>query len=150
MTKNNKTQQPAAGKELTAGKELSLDQTISLNSALSSKGLKAKNVSGENYLRIINLKTLMRNELKKLDGVHQQLAAEFEMEPVGPGQYRNVDKEKQAGFLKRVMEVDKSWKSPELQLNFIPEKELRDFCHDQDVEIESILFEYLLLEEVKK
>jgi hypothetical protein len=147
--KNNKAQQQQQAEQ--TGKNLTLDQAISLNAALSSKGLKAKHLSGGNYLQIIKLKTLLRNELKALDEVHQKLAIDCGVEQIGPTQYRAADKEKQSLFTRKMREINKKWQSPQVTLNFIPESELKEFCFEQDVEAESILFEYLLKsEEVTK
>lgn len=34
----------------------------------------------------------------------------------------------------------------ELDLNFIPENELKEYCKEQDTGVEAVLFEYLLKE----
>lgn len=140
MAKHNSN----ASKSDTA-ERLCLDDAVILNNALSSKGLKAKHVGGENYIRIINLKTGLRNALKTMDEACRDIADEFGMEQVGPGQYvhPSQDKSKQAAFSKKIVEVSRSWKSPGLDLHFVPQGELKEFCKEQDIEVEAILFEFL-------
>lgn len=133
-------------------KKLPLEETIAFNNALSQKGLKAKHVSGENYVKVLNLKTALRNALKVIEEGYTELAEEFGMTQVGPGQYTHPkqDKDAQLSFSKKVNDMGKKWRSPAIELNFIPEEELKEFCKEQDVDVSAILFEYLLKPEEKK
>ena len=122
--------------------KLNRDQSLELNFSLSQKGLKAKHVSGENYVKLLNIKTKLKNELNTLADGEKDLCEEF-------GGYQSdsgfviEDKDKRKEFLKKVSEVQKAF-SIELELNFVPENELKDYCKEQDTAIEAVLFEYLL------
>jgi hypothetical protein len=118
------------------------DQAVELNYALSQKGLKTKHISGDNFIRLLNIKTILKNSINALSESEQELAEEF-------GAIQNEygffieDKDKQKEFSKNLRDKQKAY-SIELELNFVPESELKEYCKEQDTSVEAVLFEYLL------
>lgn len=118
------------------------EQAVELNNALSQKGLKTKHVSGENFIKLLNVKTKLKNSLNELGEAEQHLAEEFGAIQTQAGFFIE-DKDKQKEFSKNLRDKQKAY-SIELELNFVPENELKEYCKDQDTAIEAVIFEYLL------
>jgi len=122
--------------------KLNRTQASELNAALDQKGLKTKHVSGENYIKLLNTKKHLKNNLTTLAEGETELIKEFGGYQDGNG-FVFEDKVKKKEFLEKMVEIQKAF-SIELDLNFIPENELKEYCKEQDTAIEAILFEYLL------
>lgn len=133
---------------------LNRTQSIELHNALSQKGLKAKHISGENFIKLINLKSLLKNKLSELQEAEEALAEEegatqtqfgYLIDPKVTEQgLVSGNPEKNAEFVKSMREKQKAFKV-ECELHFVPQKELEEYCKEQDTEITATLFEYLLL-----
>jgi len=123
--------------------KLNRQQAVELNTALSQKGLKARHVSGVNYIKLINAKIALKNSLSVLSELENDVAEDFGASQQGAAFYLE-DKEKIKEFTKNLREKQKAYLI-ELELNFIPENELKEFTKEQDTEIEAVLFEYLLI-----
>lgn len=121
---------------------LNRTQAIELNNALSQKGLKAKDVSGDNFIKLINGKNKLKNSLEALSEAEQELAIEFDAVQT-PSGFVIEDNERQKEFVKNLREKQKAY-SVDIELNFIPENELRAYCKEQDTAVTAVLFEYLL------
>lgn len=121
---------------------LKRDQAVELNNALSQKGLKTKHVSGDNFIKLLNIKTALKNSINALAEAEQVLAEEFGATQNEYGFFIE-DKDKQREFAKNLRDKQKSY-SIEIELNFIPESELKEYCKEQDTAVEAVLFEYLL------
>lgn len=121
---------------------LNRTQAIELNNALSQKGLKAKDVSGDNFIKLINGKNKLKNSLEALSEAEQELAIEFDAVQT-PSGFVIEDNERQKEFVKNLREKQKAY-SVDIELNFIPENELRAYCKEQDTSVTAVLFEYLL------
>lgn len=122
--------------------KLDRNQAQELHISLSQKGLKTKHVSGENYIKLLNIKTALKNSINTLSEAEQELAIEFDATQTPQGFFID-DKDKQKEFVKNLREKQKAF-SIELELNFIPENELKEYCKEQDTGVEAVLFEYLL------
>jgi len=122
--------------------KLNRDQSIELNEALSQKGLKTKHVSGDSYIKLLNVKTKLKNEITVLAEAEKELAEEFGAVQTQSGFFIE-DKDKQKEFVKNLRDKQKAF-SIELDLNFVPEAELKEYAKEQDTAIEAVLFEYLL------
>lgn len=122
--------------------KLNRTQAIELHSALSQKGLKAKHISGDNFIKLLNIKTRLKNSLQSLSEAEAELAEEF-------GAIQNElgffveDKDKNKEFVKNLRDKQKHY-SVEIDLNFIAEQELKEYSKEQDTAVEAVLFEYLL------
>lgn len=121
---------------------LNRTKAVELHSALSQKGLKTRHISGENYIKLLNIKTKLKNELNILAEAEQELALEFDAIQDVNGFYIE-DSDKRKEFEKNLREKQKAF-SIDLDLNFVSENELKDYCKEQDTAIEAVLFEYLL------
>lgn len=123
--------------------KLNKAQAFEFNTALSQQNLKAKHVSGENYLKIMSVKTLLKNKLTEVGEAEKSLALEFDATQVTEVGFQIDDKDQRKEFFTKLAELHKAF-SIELDLNFMPEKELKEFCKEQDTAFAAILFEYLL------
>jgi len=122
--------------------KLNRQKAIELNSSLNEKGLKCKHVSGENYLKLMSQKALLKNSLNALGELEQDLAVEFDAVQTENGFFIE-DKDKRKEFATNLRDKQNAY-SVELDLNFIPENELREYCKEQDTSVSAVLFEYLL------
>lgn len=125
--------------------KLNRSQAIELHNALAQKGLKAKHISGGDFIKLLNIKTDLKNSLNTLSEAEAQLADEFGAIQNELGYYVE-DKDKNKDFIKNLKEKQKHYEI-ELELNFISQMELKDYCKEQDTAIEAVLFEYLMKKE---
>jgi hypothetical protein len=126
-------------------KTLDRKSVVEIHDALSSKGLKTKNISGENYVKLLNLKIKLKNSLEPLIESEHELAVEIGLIPNGqmfmaPEGRNDLITE----FQNKLRDIYKNFSVEVEHLNFIPENELKEYCKDQDTSVEAVLFEYLL------
>lgn len=122
--------------------KLNRDQAMELNAGLSQQGLKTKHVSGENFLKVVGAKTKLKNSLNELGEAEKLLGEEYDAVN-NNGNWFVEDKDKRKEFMKNLREKQKAYYI-ELDLNFIPENELKEYCKEQDTLVTAVLFEYLL------
>jgi hypothetical protein len=121
------------------------EQALELNGALNSKDLKVKHVSGENYLKILKLKTKLKNELELLGTSEVELAKEFNADITPTGiQFKTPEDGKE--FLAKRKEIFDKW-DIEVELNFLPQAELLEYVKEQDTAVAAVLYEYLRKQE---
>lgn len=127
---------------------LNRKQVLELNDALSSKGLKTKHVSGENYIKVLNLKIKLKNCILPIAQAEKDLAEEMGL--IFDGQFFSAPPDKKEiinEFQKKITEIHKAFSVDVEFLNFIPIGEMKLYCNEQDTSVEATLFEYLLLEQ---
>ena len=118
------------------------EQAVELNTALNSKDLKVKHVSGDNYLKILKLKTKLKNELELLGTSEVELAKEFNADITPTGiQFKTPEDGKE--FLAKRKEIFDEW-DIEVELNFLPQAELLEYVKEQDTAVAAVLYEYLI------
>lgn len=117
-----------------------------LNTALNVSGLKAKHISGENWITLINLKKKLKNEVDDV-AIKESAAADEAGYSLLNGQLIPKDGEQQnnALFSKRLIEIHNTI-NLEIESNFIPEKEFREYVKEIDTSTIATLFEFLMEE----
>lgn len=122
--------------------KLNRTQAIELHSALSQKGLKAKHISGDNFIKLLKVKSTLKNSIAELVEAERELSFEYDATQTTEGFFVE-DKEKRKEFTKNLNDKQKAY-SVDVETNFIPIMELKEYTKDQDTEFEAVLFEYLL------
>lgn len=122
--------------------KLNRDQTVELQAALSAKDLKAKHISGENFMKLIGLSRSLKKQITALVEQETEIATALGATTFG-GQLQFPDPESIKLYNEKTAPIHKAF-SFEFDGNFIPENELREYTKEQDTAVVAILFEYLL------
>lgn len=125
---------------------LILTQVIELNNALNADSLRSRHISGESRIRLSRLKQNIKNELNLIGQIEKDIFKEFNINllpSIDGTLIPDGDKENFKIAQLKIVETRKAW-NMEINLNFVPEKELLEYCKEVNTSTESILFEYLL------
>lgn len=120
---------------------LNITQAGEINTALSTAGLKAKHISGDNFMKVINLKSKLKKALNDCGDQERAVAAELGFLIGDQVVFSNNDEARD--YHERVGPIRKAF-TFEYEMNFIPEGEIREYVKEQDTNIASIICEYLL------
>jgi hypothetical protein len=122
--------------------KLNKNQVFELNNALSSPGLKVREVSGHNYLKILSLKSKLKSSVESLVKAEGDLIKDFDGEVSGNG-INFKDPETQKEFSAKRKEFYDAFEL-EVDLNFLPEKEFMSYVKEQETYVAAVLYDFLL------
>lgn len=126
--------------------KLNINEAMTLHQALASQNLKIKNIGGDSYMKIINLKIGLKRDLLALEETYKAHAEIMGMQEVAPQQYDHSDPAVKIDFQNKIFDTNKAWVSRDFLLHFLTEEELKKMCIEQDVQVQATLFEFLLEE----
>lgn len=118
---------------------------VELLNALSSKDLKAKHISSEAFMKLINLVTSLKKAINQLVAQEGEIAKALGVVYDHEGKFK-VEEDVRVKFNEQMKLLQDGF-TFEHALNFIPERELKEYVKEQDTSIAAVLFEYLLLAE---
>lgn len=114
---------------------------IALNVALSTKELKVKYLSTENYVKLLALKRPLNKYLNEMQESEADLCSSFDI----PGEELGKKCAEDKSFREKIEAIQKKDFEPK-ELNFLTLEEFEKFTKEVDFGPASVLAEYLLKE----
>lgn len=124
--------------------KLDYQNSIYLNSALGTTGLKTKHISGENWIKLLNNKRQLKNSIDALVNDEKEAAKECGFNLDDRGALIPINGESDVSKWRERLETLHKNFSVEVDVNFIPQNEFREYTKEMDTNVEAILFEYLM------